>query len=320
MTKVAAELKITERIDAITRIVPERRQRIAPIPKSVKIELTARCDLKCFFCAQHMKLRDRRDMSWELLTKLLKQMREAGVEEIGLFYLGESMLYPRLVDAVHYAKHDCKYPYVFLTTNGVAARPEKVEAIVRAGLDSLKFSMNAADQDQFLEVTGVDAFQKMIQHLKSARAVVDKVAAETGHRCGLYASSILFDGEQKRVMEKTVEEIKPFVDEHYYLPLYNQAGLTQGVRDTKPVPGNIGRVGALRDPIPCWAVFTEGHITYDGYLSACCFDHDGRFHMGDLKEMSFVEAWNSPKFQALRQVHLDGNVTGSVCESCVVCS
>ena len=33
-----------------------------PCPTSVKIELTGRCDYKCFFCATGMKLRETGDM------------------------------------------------------------------------------------------------------------------------------------------------------------------------------------------------------------------------------------------------------------------
>ena len=84
-----------------------------------------------------------------------------------------------------------------------------------------------------------------------------------------------------------------------------------------PSPGNRGRVGALRDPLPCWAVFTEGHITYDGKLSACCFDHRGDFTMGDLKQRSFMAAWHSPEFRRLRAAHLAGDVTATPCAGCV---
>jgi radical SAM protein with 4Fe4S-binding SPASM domain len=65
-------------------------------------------------------------------------------------------------------------------------------------------------------------------------------------------------------------------------------------------------------------LFTEGHVTWDGKLSACCFDHDGRFHMGDLTKQAFMEAWHSPAFQALREAHLRRNVKGTVCEKCVI--
>lgn len=307
---------ITERIDNITRIPQEYRTALPPCPKSVKIELTARCDFQCFFCATGFKLREKGDMDWDLLCRLLKEMREAGVEEIGMFYLGESFLYRKLPDAIAYARA-LGYPYIFLTTNGRLATPERVAACMRAGLDSLKFSFNWADPEQCREITRVDAFDTVVANIKHAREARDAVEAETGHRCGLYASSIRYDGDQQDRMKQAVATIEAYVDEHYWLPLYGQAGLTAGARGTKPVAGNVGRVGALRDPLPCWAVFTEGHITYDGKLAACCFDHDGRFDMGDLTQQSFMDAWHGMAFQALRNANLKMDVTGTACEQCI---
>ena len=308
---------ITQRVDAITAIPPDFRVEAPPCPPSVKIELTARCDLKCFFCATSHRLRGRGDMEWDLLTRLLREMRAAGVRELGLFYLGESMLYPRLAEAIAFAKLDCGYPYVFLTTNGRMATADRLRACFAAGLDSLKFSLNGADQAQYKAITGVDAFDDVVANIKAARQVRDEVAAATGHRCALYASSILYDGEQGARMARTIADVAPHLDEHYFLPLYGQAGLTAGARGTRPVAGNIGRVGALRDPLPCWSIFTEGHVSYDGQLSACCFDHDGRFAMGDLKTEGFLAAWGSERFRALRRAHLAKDVTGTACERCV---
>lgn len=307
---------ITDRIDAITEIPPDYRSATPPCPRSVKIELTARCDFKCFFCATGARLRPRADMDWDLLCRLLAEMREAGVEEIGLFYLGESFLYKRLPDTVAYAR-ELGYPYIFLTTNGRLATPDRVRACLNAGLDSLKFSFNWADGDQCKEITRVDAFDTVVANIAAARRERDAVEAETGHRCGLYASSIQYDGDQQARMSAAVKQIRPYVDEHYWLPLYSQAGLTAGARDTRPVAGNIGRIGGLREPLPCWSLFTEGHITFDGRLSACCFDHDGRFDMGDLTTTSFMEAWQSEPFQALRAANLKCDVSGTACERCI---
>jgi hypothetical protein len=39
--------------------------------------------------------------------------------------------------------------------------------------------------------------------------------------------------------------------------------------------------------------------------------------MGDLKEQSFMDAWNSQVFQGLRAAHLKKDVTGTPCETCV---
>lgn len=307
--------KITERIDAITRIPVEFRSPAPPVPRSVKIELTARCDFNCFFCATAKRLRDKADIDPAFYQRIVREMRDQGVEELGLFYLGESMLCPWLPEAIRYAKQDCGYPYVFLTTNGRLATPDRVRECMAAGLDSLKFSFNNADPEQFHEVTRVKAsdFHTVVDNIKAARQVRD----EGAFACGLYASSIRYDGEQLVRMERAVQEILPFVDEHYWLPLYGQAGLTAGANGTRPVAGNPGRLDAMREPIPCWSVFTEGHITFDGRLSACCFDHDGRFNMGDLTQQRFIDAWHSAVFQDLRAAHLNGDVCGTVCQGCI---
>ncbi|HWD21920.1 MAG TPA: radical SAM protein [Burkholderiales bacterium] len=310
---------ITARIDRITKLTPAYRSTTPPVPRSVKIELTARCDFRCFFCASAMRLRDKAEIDPAFFRRILKQMRALGVEEIGLFYLGESFLCRWLPEAVRYAKKECGYPYVFLTTNGRMATPERVRECMEAGLDSLKFSFNFSDAEQFHQVTGVrqDDFARVVEHLKSARRVRDEVEAASGHRCGLYASSIRYDDEQQVRMQAAVTEILPWVDEHYWLPLYGQAGLTSGARGTVPTAGNQGRIGALRKPLPCWSLFTEGHITYDGRLSACCFDHDGRFDMGNLNYETFMEAWNGVRFASLRRANLAEDVRGTVCEQCI---
>ncbi|MBI5277192.1 MAG: radical SAM protein [Burkholderiales bacterium] len=313
---------ITERIDAVTGLTETYSKPVVPAPRSVKIELTGRCNFNCSFCARSQRLRAQKDMDRALFERLLLEMRAAGVEEIGLFYLGESFLVDWLEDAVHFAKKVAGFPYVFLTTNGSVATPRRVQACARAGLDSLKFSLNYADEEQFRSIAQVKSsfYQKMLDNLRGARAERDLVEAETGHRMGLYASYIQYDGEQGVRMQAVVDEMRPFVDELYALPLYNQAALlteSEESRGWEVTAGNRGRLEALRDPLPCWSIFTEGHIAWDGKLSACCFDHDGRFHMGDLQEEGFMQAWNSPKFQALREAHLKKDVRGTVCEKCV---
>jgi hypothetical protein len=315
-------MTITERIDAVTGIPPSYRTATPPAPRSVKIELTARCNLACSFCARSMMLRRQTDMDRALYERLAVEMREAGVEELGLFYLGESFLLPWLPEAVGFAKTVAGYPYVFLTTNGTVATPIRVDACIRAGLDSLKFSLNYADAGQFEEIARVKGrlFQDIESNMRAARTIRDRVEHETGHRCGLYASYIEYDGDQGRRMAETIERIAPLVDEVYALPLYSQASLVtddEVGRGWTPTAGNRGRAGALREPLPCWSVFTEGHVTWDGRLSACCFDHDGRFHMGDLTAASFLECWQSPAFRALREAHLRRDVRGTACETCV---
>jgi MoaA/NifB/PqqE/SkfB family radical SAM enzyme len=308
---------ITSRIDAITAI-PERYLRTElPAPRAVKIELTSQCNYRCGFCAHRLRMKDRGGMDRAFYERVVGEMVDAGVEELGLFYIGESFMCDWLPEAIRFAK-ERGIRYAFLTTNGSLATSDRVRACMDAGLDSLKFSMNNADEEQFVQIAAVKAklFRDSIENLKRAYAV-----REAGrYKCGLFASSIRYDGEQQERMERLVDEIRPFIDEHYWLPLYSMGSLTTQREEElgyRPIAGNQGRVGALRDPLPCWSAFTEGHITYDGKLSACCFDAGDKWVMADLNEVSFMQGWNSKLFQDLRAAHLKRDVRGTICESCV---
>lgn len=305
---------ISDRIDAVTGIPESHRATIIPAPKSVKIEITSRCNYKCTFCVKSLR-NDAADMDRSLYSRLVRECFDAGVSEWGCFYIGESFTCKWLPDAIKEAK-DVGFEYVFLTTNGAAALPHIVKKCMEAGLDSLKFSLNFHSGEQLSSIAQVHEsnWRRAIENLKAARRIRD----EGGYKCGLYVSSIAFDGEQGKKMENVIDEVKPFVDEHYLLPLYGMSGASKA-HGWKPRQGNPGRIGQLRDPLPCWAAFTEAHITADGKLAACCFGEglDGDLVMGDLTKQSFSDAWNSADFQNLRAAHLAKDVTGTACENCM---
>ena len=315
---------ITERIDNITKIPPKYLNAVLPAPKSVKIEISPRCNYRCGFCALRTReVQPKWDMDFGLFKRITKDMRDAGVEEIGVFYLGESFMNPRLlVDCIAYLKNEIRTPYVFLTSNASMAFPEAAEECMRAGLDSLKWSVNAADETQFEKIMGVSGrlFRNALDNIKSAW----EVRNHRGFKTGLYASSIKYDGEQQAKMEQLLtERVRPYVDQHYWLPLYSMGAFATQREEQlgyRPTAGNKGRIGALRDPLPCWSAFTEGHVTAEGKLSACCFDATANWAMGDLNRQSFTEAWNSEAFVKLRAAHLNKDVRGTVCENCIAYS
>jgi len=112
-------------------------------------------------------------------------MVKYGVKELGLFYLGESMLYHKLPEAIEFAKEQ-GIEYVFLTTNGFRADKEKLRKLFNAGLDSLKFSYNYPSREVCKESTGVDAYHNIITNIREAWKLRDK----WDYDVGIYASSV----------------------------------------------------------------------------------------------------------------------------------
>ena len=328
-------MTITERIDAITAIPPVYLSERPPAPRSVKVELSGRCNYACRFCA--LRTRERqptRDMDFALFARITRAMRKAGVEELGLFYLGESFINAELlVSACWYAKKELGFPYVFLTSNGSLAQPAIVERLMQAGLDSLKWSVNAADRTQFARIMGVKPrlFENALANIRAAHDVRRK----GGYPTGLYASSIRYDGAQHAKMEALLRErVRPYVDEHYWLPLYSMAMRSSELKAKlgyAPTHGNSGRYDPktglpTREPLPCWSVFTEGHVRVDGHMSACCFGSDERFDVGDLRSDSFMDIWHGAALRSIRAAHIrtrqDGPAAlkGTICDVCVAYS
>lgn len=315
---------ITDRIDSVTKIPAAYLRAAPPAPKSVKIEISPRCNYRCGFCALRTReVQPKWDMDFALFKRITREMRDAGVEEIGVFYLGESFMNPRLlVDCIAYLKQEIGMPYVFLTSNASMAFSEAVDACMKAGLDSLKWSVNACDEEQFVRIMGVAGrlFHRALDNIRSAH----EIRSANGYKTGLYASSIRYDGEQHAKMEALLAaRVLPYVDQHYWLPLYSMGAFATEREENlgyRPTAGNQGRIGALREPLPCWSAFTEGHVTAEGKLSACCFDATANWTMGDLNQLSFPEAWNSPAFVRLREAHLCRDVRGTVCENCIAYS
>ena len=173
---------------------------------------------------------------------------------------------------------------------------------------------NYADANQLKDIAKVERLSSdiIVGNIQSAHAV----RAKGGYTCGLYASYIEYDGDQRRRMLAAVERQPPVVDEVDALPLYNQAAFVseqEKARGWKPIQGDGGRVGMLRDPLSCWAVFTEGHISWDGKLGLLLRPRRP-LPMGDLTQEGLLEAWIGELFQALRAAHLKKDVTGTVCE------
>ena len=329
---------ITTRIDEVTRLDEAFLKPICPPPPSIKVETSNRCNYKCSFCSPRTReTPGHMDMPWESLRHVMEISRAAGVAEWGCFYLGEATMAPDLlVREILHARH-IGFPYVFLTTNGSLLTPELAVRIMAAGLDSLKFSINARDDAQFEEIMGVKAknFHAALRNLRQAREIRDA----GGYGTRLYASYIQFNDNQASTMQTLLDtHVRPYADEVYALPLYSmglRAKEIEAATGFRPTHGNMGRINEktglpMRAGIPCWSVSREAHVRIDpgnGHpiLAACCFGSDSRFDICDLMDYeNFMDAWNHPKLQAIRQAHIECMKTGStdplkgtMCEVCV---
>jgi radical SAM protein with 4Fe4S-binding SPASM domain len=68
---------------------------------------------------------------------------------------------------------------------------------------------------------------------------------------------------------------------------------------------------------PCYHIWYAPSVTSTGNIVICCADPEQKSVIGNIKNMTITEAWNSPIFKKIREEHLNGKYSG-ICKKCDV--
>jgi organic radical activating enzyme len=266
-----------------------------PFPRALMLELSNACNHTCAFCYNPDMTRRRRTMDPAFTERVLADAHALGAREVGFATTGEPLANRRLLDYVAAAKR-LGYEYTYFSTNGALLDADKVERIFTAGLDSIKFSINAGTAVTYAKVHGQDCFD----HVVAMVHLIARRRRELGRDLKLLATSIL-TAENSHEQDALREALGGAVDD------------LQFFAETKAV----GPTNGTSAPLPCAMVFNRVHVTCEGYLTACCVDYENNLVGADLNATPLAEAWHSAAFAELRRRHLDKKLKGTLCQVCV---
>lgn len=291
--------KITERILDNNKI---EYNYICKPPKSVKIQLASICNLQCNYCYNKFIERTNKFIDFEAFKKIIIQLKQFNVKQIGLLFLGQSTLYPKLIDCINFTKQ-IGIEYVFLTTNGLLIKDKLLKQIAHSKLDSLKFSINHFSESQFYNQTNINGLNIILQNLKN----ISEYIKQNNLALNLYASSALYDIENidNSITEFINLNIKPYVKEHYFFKLNNRGGLIKNQYFQQSY--------CNESKVPCPRIFNNSYITTDLKVMSCCCGFTSKYEIGDLNKKSFQEIWNDQKIINLRKAHLKNDIKNTIC-------
>lgn len=275
------------------------------------IELTNICNHKCIFCANKKMKRKKGYINFDFCKNILLQAYNEGCREVGFYSTGEPLVYPKLAEIIKYAK-DIGFSYTYITTNGALLTKEKMIELTNAGLDSIKFSINAIDKETYKLIHGVDNFYKVIDNLK----MLFEYRKMSGKNFKIFISHVATRFTENE-LKNFKETYSKYCDDIAFLPVINQCGHNSEMKDLLSCTNSSEFfVQKPVSPIPCARLFNGLAISYEGYLTACCVDFENYLIVADLNKISLKEAWNCDKFKELRQKHIDKNVKGLMCQNC----
>ncbi len=178
-------------------VTGERSEVAQRSPVCLYLEVTNRCNLLCTTCPRtYEELEPPADMSWDLFTSIVDQA--PGLARAVLHGVGESMLVANLPKMVRYLTD--RSVYVLFNTNGTLLSENHGRALIDAGLDELRVSLDASNRESFKAIRGRDYFGRIIRNVRAFRELQER-EGHTKPQVSVWLTGL----------KETVEELPAFV-------------------------------------------------------------------------------------------------------------
>jgi MoaA/NifB/PqqE/SkfB family radical SAM enzyme len=207
---------------------------------------------------------------------------------------GEPFLDKQLVDKVRYAKSR-GIKEVGMISNGSLITEELARGMADAGLDAINISVDASGKETF-ERTRLNL--KYDEVLDNIRTLV-RVRDENPRRRPKLILSFVRQGNTADE-NAFIQEWRGIADKIHVTDLHNWAGTLNTQSDVR---------------YPCYRPWLTFTVLWDGRVSLCCADFDGRHILGDLRTSTIAEIWNGPAYRDVRRQHLESGGP-EICRSC----
>jgi sulfatase maturation enzyme AslB (radical SAM superfamily) len=270
------------------------RDRVARWPDIVQIESTNLCNAKCVFCPRDEMQRRQGVMDFDLFRKIVDECAELGISHVRVHNYGEPFLDRQLVDKVRYAKSR-GIAEVGMISNGSLITEEIARGMIEAGLDAINISVDAGGKDVFESTRLHLDYDTVIGNVRTLARLRD----ESGRRRPrLILSFVRQDNSADE--QAFIEEWSRVADKIHITDLHNWAGTLHDRSNVR---------------YPCYRLWLTFTVLWDGRVSLCCADYDGRNVLGDLRSSTIARIWNSPAYRAARRQHLESGGP-EICRSC----
>ena len=268
------------------------------MPVSVSIELTNHCNLRCPECLSGLGLmsRDKGFMEINLFEKIIGELSPY-IYNLNLYFQGEPMLHPHFFSFLR-ASRNVK---TTVATNGHFLSEENAQRLVISGLNTLIVSLDGMDRQTYSSYRVNGNFDQVMTGIRNVSEAKQKDASKM---------ELIIQFLVNRDNENQIPEVRRFAKEIdarlklKSMQILNDSSYERWLPEKKKfrryesVGGSYVIKGNLPDRCPC------------------CFDKDANHIMGDLKEDTFREIWNGPRYRLFRKCIKSGRQLIDICRNC----
>lgn len=271
-------------------------------PYRIWVEPTNKCNLKCVMCPNKtFKQEDLGFMDFDLFKKIIDEAKHF-VYDMNIHHRGESSLHPRFPEMIEYATKNGVT--VKFHTNGTLLTESRARTFIESGLSLISFSFDGYNKASYENIRVNANFDKVTRNIERFLELKERLGSKT-------PKTVMEVMEELEGFEYTREEKEKFLTR---MRLMNRLI----IKKPHNWAGNIS-IDTYSDDelVACTMPWHAQVVLWDGRVGTCPHDYFAEIILGDVKENSLVEIFNSPKTQELRKRHLELKIRKfSPCNTC----
>ena len=305
-----------------SNIVNKQRVNLAEVvplttPFSIFIDVCNACNFKCKFCAiqtNEIKKFKKQVMSWELYKKAIDDIAEFDepLKMLRLAANGEPLINKELPRMIAYAKERHVSEHIEIITNASLLNKELSDALIEAGLDRIRISIEAIDAKGYEAMCGAkidwDKFISNIEYFYKNRK-----------QCEVYIKTVdaaVKTKDDEDAFYKQFENICDKISIEHVIPIWTGYEKIYDDFDIEKQEGLHGH--KVKQVNICPFPFYSFVINPDGEVTVCCNDWRRGISMGNIQNEAVYDIWRGKEYRSfLKGMILRGRMANhSTCASC----
>ena len=325
---------------------------LAKLPRSIYIEPTSRCNEFCQQCPRTLLSREEdRDLTFDDFRLIVDQFPI--LDRVVLHGLGEPLLNKELPLMIRYLKE--RGTYVLFNSNGISLTSKRGQALIDAGLDEYRLSMDGSTRETYAHVRGVDAFDKIWRNVTAFVAMQKAQDAQkpavslwfTAMRENLHELPGLIDlastsGIREVYLQRLVyfeEGLAASKQALFRRSTPEEIALIKRCEQTCRERGIVFKAAGASTPVEsivrnfgerpwsgCQRPYTLTYITSSGNVLSCCFAPFGHKSakeyreervLGNIFQESIESIWHGERYNAFRSA-FESDSPARHCSQCGV--
>ena len=289
-----------------------KRELVTDFPLYIQIEHSGKCNLRCPFCVHGIeRLRENysrgfKPLSIPIYKEILSEAKQYNCPSISFHNNDEPLLLNDLESRIQLAK-EAGFLDIILVTNATLLTPKRSNELLKLGITKMKFSVDTWNEKEYGKIRRGGDFKTVLRNID--------YFVEEKKRMGLHLPTTRATCVLTNHTYNEMDAFRQFWMEKVDIVEFQNFRVIHGYNEEFVPPG-----GKVIENFTCNSPWLQLLIRANGDVLPCCSSYGIDMVIGNIKNSTLYDIWNSDKMKNMRKELLKNNFKFSPsCEACSKC-